>query len=191
MPGQDTIRAFICISVAPALLDELEKVQRRLKLDGVRWTKRDQIHLTLKFLGDIPASVVADLEQAIRRACQGGKPLRLTLQGMGCFPTPQRPSVVWLGVGGDVDALAALQLAIEKKTGGLSEHSEKREFHPHLTIGRVKNVPFRELQRLGERVLGAEVGMLGEWTAAEVHLMKSELLPEGAKHTALASVRLE
>jgi 2'-5' RNA ligase len=185
MPGQDTIRAFISIHVAPALLDELEKVQRRLNLDGVRWTKAGQ------FLGDSPASVVADLEQAIRRACQGGKPLRLTLQGMGCFPTPQRPSVVWVGVGGDVEALAALQQAIEKQASGLSEHSEKREFHPHLTIGRVKNVPFRELQRLGERILSAEVGMLGEWTATEVHLMKSELLPEGAKHTALASVRLE
>jgi len=187
------LRAFIAIHIAPALLDELEKEQRRLKLEGVRWTRRDQIHLTLKFLGDIPASAVGDLEAAIRRACQGVSegPLHLTLEGLGCFPTPQRPSVVWVGVGGDVDALAALQAAIEKETAGLSEHGEKREFHPHLTIGRVRNVPFRELQRLGGQIQSAKLGTLGDWAATEVHLMQSQLLPEGAKHTSLASVGLQ
>jgi RNA 2',3'-cyclic 3'-phosphodiesterase len=185
------IRSFIAIQVAPELLDGLGRAQQRLKLDGVRWTRRDQIHLTLKLLGDVPATSAASLEDSIKRACQGARPLRLTLQGLGCCPTPKRPSVVWVGVGGDVDALTALQLAIEKETGSLSEHNEKRDFHPHLTIGRVKNVPFRELQHLGERILSAQLGTLGEWTAGEVHLMKSELLPEGAKHTALAGVRLE
>ncbi|MGD0090425.1 MAG: RNA 2',3'-cyclic phosphodiesterase [Planctomycetota bacterium] len=191
-PAQDeTIRAFISIHVAPALLDDLEKAQRRLGFDGVRWMRREQIHLTLKFLGDIPASVLGDLEAAVKRACQGVKPLRLTLEGLGCFPNPRHPSVVWVGVGGDLAVLLDLQAAVEKETAVFAEKNENREFHPHLTIGRVKSVPFRELARLGGQIQAAQVGALGEWTAQEVHLMRSELLREGAKHTVLGSVRLE
>lgn len=188
-PG--TIRTFISVHLAPTLADELERLQQKLRLDGVRWTRRGQLHLTLKFLGDIPASSASEVEAALRRACQGVRPFRLTLQGLGCFPNPQRPSVVWVGIGGDVSVLKSLHAAVERETAVFAEKNEKRDFHPHLTIGRVKNVPFRELQRLSELVQSAQVGALGEWTVDAAHLMQSDLLPEGARHTELANVRLE
>jgi 2'-5' RNA ligase len=187
-----TIRSFISIHLTAELLDNVDALQRRLRLESVRWPKRDQTHLTLKFLGDVPASSVNDLEAAIRRACQGAKPLKLTLQGLGCFPSPARPNVVWVGVGGDLAGLRTLHAAIEKETAALSEHNEKRDFVPHLTIGRVKkSVPFRDLPQIGARLQAVDAGVLGEWLVQDVHLMKSELRPEGAEHTVLASVHLD
>ena len=191
MNGEQTIRAFICIPVSPELLGKTAEIQGSLSFQGVRWAKRDQIHLTLKFLGDIPAASVGDLEAAIRRACQGVKPFRLSLEGLGCFPGPKRPSVVWIGVGGDTATLQQLQKQIENETSALAGRQEAREFHPHLTVGRVKNLPFRELPRLGAQIQSAQVGALGDWTVEAVHLMQSELLPDGARHTSIASVRLE
>jgi 2'-5' RNA ligase len=193
-PQSDTasLRSFISIHLPPALLAAIERLQGKLPFGGsIRWARPGQIHLTLKFLGDIPTASAADIEAAMRRACAGTKPFTLTLLGFGCFPSAKRPSVVWVGTAGDLSTLNALQTAIERETQPLARHSEYRAFRPHLTIGRVKKLPFRELPALGAQIEATQVGVLGEWSVEDVHLMKSELSPEGARHTALASVRLE
>jgi 2'-5' RNA ligase len=185
------IRSFISVPLDAALMAALEKLQRELRAGtAVRWTKPAQIHVTLKFLGDVPEDNIPALEAALRTACAGAKPFEVSLEGLGCFPNERRPSVIWVGVGKGIEPLQALQARIEAETQELTGHQEEREFKPHLTIGRVKSPNAGELQRIGQAVQSAQVGTLGAWTVSSVHLMKSELGPAGATHSELASVAL-
>ena len=134
------IRAFVAINLSAEVRVNLAELQRELKSalpgDGVRWTKPEQIHLTLKFLGDIAADSLEDLKVAIQRACEGITPFSLRAESLGIFPDSQRPRVIWTDVNGDVDILRRLQEQIERETGSWWE-AEQRTFQPHLTLARV------------------------------------------------------
>src|SRR5229473_1808380 len=96
------IRAFIAINLPPTARARLAQLQRELQLTfvagAVRWVRPEQIHLTLKFLGDVPEESLSDLETALRRACQASVPLELRADGLGCFPHPQNARVLWIGL---------------------------------------------------------------------------------------------
>jgi 2'-5' RNA ligase len=188
------MRAFIAIKVEPALWAELGRVQRKLDAvlpaNAVRWLRPEQMHLTLKFLGAVPDEKRADVECALARACAGARALPLGLEGVGCFPGPRNPRVVWTGITGDVPTLRELQDRIERQTAGFGDHAEARQFRPHLTIGRVQAKEGRTARQIGDAVEAARVGCLGEWTARELVLFQSQLAPRGASYTELAVVRL-
>lgn len=188
------MRVFIAIKVAPALTMELSRVQRKLEAllpaNTVRWVRPDQMHLTLRFLGEVPEERRAELERRLLEACQGARTLHLGLEGVGCFPGPRNPRVVWVGITGDLSALCELQARVERHTAGLGDHTETRPFSPHLTIGRVRARDGRTGRQIGDAVQAAEVGPLGQWTAGEVVLFQSRLAPEGASYTELAVARL-
>ena len=194
MAGQSgSIRAFIAIKLPPEVRAGVEQVQGSLKSairpGSVRWTPAEQIHLTLKFLGNIPADSVPELEAALRRACAQVAPFELYADGLGAFPDSQRPRVLWIGLGGALDALQLLQKAIVVETERWGE-PEERAFHPHLTLGRVKNASARELHELGERIRSVSAASVGSWQVTQVDLMKSELFQDGARHTGLLEVPL-
>jgi len=188
-----TIRAFIAIKLPPEVRSSVEQVQRDLKSairpGLVRWTPVEQIHLTLKFLGNIPDESVPELDAALRRACARVVPFELCASGLGCFPDSKRPRVLWVGLGGALDKLQELQKAIVIETERWGE-PEDRPFHPHLTLGRTKSTRPRELQALGAEVKTATAADLGSWRVARVGLMKSELLQEGFCHTVLLELPL-
>ena len=189
-----TLRSFISINLTPALTQALDQLQTRLQGkigSGVSWTKPEQIHLTLKFLGDIEAASLDALKAALDRAGAGIASHELTLENLGAFPSTKKPSVIWVGIGGEVDALLELQRRVEQETRSLSSHDEDRTFKPHLTIGRVKARHFREQQRIGGIVQSTQVGVLGRWKVGSVQLMKSQLGPQGSRHTELHSVTLQ
>lgn len=142
--------------------------------DAVRWTPEDQIHLTLKFLGHV---TVAEIEALKGGLVEIPQRLQLRAQGMGGFPSRRNPRVIWVGLTGDLDRLIALQAAIDK----LCARKEEREFHPHLTIGRV-----REHQRLNANLDRWHDHDFGQWEAHELLLMQSQLSPKGATHSVLA-----
>ena len=187
-------RTFISLKLPPELIAETGKLQSRLEsrlaTREVRWTKPEQLHLTLCFLGDVATERLGQLEAALRAACASARPLNLRLERIGCFPNTSRPNVLWLGVSGDVDALLALATRISNATKEYGAHQEARAFQAHLTIGRLRQAPPQELARIGASIETARVEPLGEWTAASVELMSSELLPSGAKYTQLASIGL-
>src|SRR2546430_2441511 len=136
-----SIRAFIAIALEPGSIAGLQKFQQELqaKLLGnpVRWVKPQQIHLTLRFLGHVPKDSLDDLAAVLNRAGAGVAPLRLVLEGAGCFPNRDSPRVVWVGIQGDLDSLRRLQAQIEQEAQTFGDHTEERVFQPHLTIGRV------------------------------------------------------
>jgi 2'-5' RNA ligase len=183
-------RLFISIPLPVELRLAVTEFQQawkqRVPRGAVRWTPPGQMHLTLRFLGDVPDLAVPALNRAIQDACANCAPFALHLAGPGTFPDWRRPRVFWLGVGGDLDVLARLQDGIEKGTRSWGK-VEDRGFHPHLTLGRVaENSP--ALRDVPEPL---KAGITGAWPVGEIHLMRSVLSPQGAVHSSLSAVQLQ
>ena len=188
----DSVRAFIAIAVEPALAAEVRKVQQRLNSPGgvVRWINPEHLHLTLQFLGNVAAGQLDALAAALRRACAQTAPFQLALEGAGCFPNTKSPRVVWIGIQGDLEPLRILQEQIAQETKTFGDHGDERAFQPHLTIGRVKASGL-EGRKTGQAIEHVTVPRLGDWTVHHVLLVQSELSPQGARYTTLATVALD
>jgi 2'-5' RNA ligase len=192
----EQVRTFIAIELDETINAALADLQGQLKAkvprDSVRWVKPGGIHLTLKFLGDVPADGIGEIEQALAQACAGFPAFSFSVEGLGCFPDPRRPRVVWVGVREESGNLARLQKAIEDGMERLGFAPEERKFHAHLTLGRTqRRASSGDVRRLGRLVAETEIGQLGRMEAQTVSLMKSDLRPTGAVYTQLAAVELE
>lgn len=192
----EMFRAFIAIELDHAVLKALDRAQSELKREVppgvVRWVKGSGIHLTLKFLGDVPAGQIQDLDAALRRACGSCGPFTLSIVGLGCFPNPGRPRVVWVGVEEPGGVLGKLQQAVEREIAPLGYPTESRAFSPHLTLGRAQRSASKsELRALGDVVVLRRVGQLAQMEVSAVSLIRSDLRPTGAVYTPLAQVPLE
>jgi RNA 2',3'-cyclic 3'-phosphodiesterase len=192
-PGSAQIRAFAAASLPPALLEAIREEQqtlaRQCERETVRWTGAEQLHLTLRFYGNVPSGQLPALQEALGRAVTGLPALSLIAKGLGCFPSPQRPAVLWVGLEGDVAELIELQRRIELETAPFGSHSEERRFHPHLTIGRVKAAG-PGARRVGDVIRATALGQLGSWPVNEITLVQSRLSPHGSRYTALAQFEL-
>ena len=192
----EMVRAFIAIELDHTVLKALDRVQAELKREVpngvVRWVKSSGIHLTLKFLGDVPAGQIQDLDAGLRRACGSFRPLTLVIAGLGCYPNPGRPRVVWVGVEEPGGVLGNLQQAVEREIAPLGYPSEARTFSPHLTLGRAQRMASKsELRSLGDVVVSRRVGQLAQMEVSAVSLIRSDLRPTGAVYTPLAQASLE
>ena len=176
-----TIRAFIAIDLPPdvkrALADAAATLNGRVPRGTVRWVRPEQMHLTLRFLGDTPADRLPALAAALDTLAAGHAPFVLRLTELGCFPNTRRPRVVWVGLGGAEAKLTALVAALEAALRPLGWPPEDKPFRAHLTLGRVKD------ERAAQGV---------DWSAAvpaldvpvtAVHLIESQLRPEGSVYT--------
>jgi len=186
----ETVRTFIAIELPEQVRTYLADCQQRLRRSGgdVRWVRPDIIHLTLVFLGEVPAEMLADLEKAARDALARFGPLTLRAAGAGRFPPRGLPRVIWIGIEETTGRLAELQKALAGATAAFAEKVEDRPFQAHLTLGRVKSPK-------GGRDLAAAVdAMTGQtgptFIAQAVTIFKSELSPQGPTYTALAGISL-
>ncbi len=191
----DAIRAFIAIELPEAILAELDNIEARLKPqmphDTIRWVKADSVHLTLKFLGQVPSDQLGLINSSLRSAVAAHAPFSLEVKGAGCFPNIHRPRVVWVGVYETEHHLHALQRAVETAISPLGYPTEIRDFTPHLTLGRLaRDVRPGDQKRIGEVVEAAGVGSLGKWEVKQVALIKSDLKPSGAEYTVLTHAPL-
>jgi len=191
----EKIRTFVAIELPQDVIANLEELQadlrRRLQDMPIRWVKPQKIHLTLKFLGGVPADQIDAVAEALRAACEGVSPFEFELAGLGCFPNVRRPRVIWIGVAGDLATLRQLRDAVEEHIAPLGYPTERRAFQPHLTLGRVKRASPGEARQIGAEIAATELGTLVQVHVEEVSLMRSDLSPAGAKYTRLAAVRLE
>ncbi len=185
------LRLFIALTPSEAVRGTLAEVQDRLRQrlpkGAVKWTPPRQIHLTLRFLGDVAAESVSGLSAALANVVATQLGFALEAHGLDVFPNPRRPRVVWVGLGGGLRELAHLQAAVEAATAPWGAR-EAKAFHAHLTLGRIRDLPAARLREIGEALATFNVGQLGRWAVSEVKLYRSELRPEGSIHTCLASV---
>ena len=185
------MRTFIAIEIPDDIKKKLSETQQRLKEPGVEasWTRPEGIHLTLKFLGEIPETRIPDIMNGIRQSVEGRGPFRLVAGGVGSFPNPRNARVVWVGLSGDTDKLVWIQAALEEAIAHLGMDREKREFKPHLTLARIKYIRFRDkwLKSLEE----IKDLNLGGFDVSAISLMRSELKRTGAVYTEIGSVVLK
>ncbi|MBM3878683.1 MAG: RNA 2',3'-cyclic phosphodiesterase [Verrucomicrobia bacterium] len=188
------IRAFVALKVGGAVLDAVLQSQQALRdrvpASAVRWTPREQLHLTLRFLGQVPRASLPALTSALDAAAGVGQGLELELAGLGAFPSLRSPRVLWIGVRGDTAALARLQASVTTATASFGEPPESRRWHPHLTMGRVSGHERDAASRVGAALADQRVASLGRWRATQIHLVQSELLPAGARYTDVATFAL-
>ena len=135
-----TIRTFIAFELPPPVILLLQKMQQDLKRLKIRarWVRPENIHLTLKFLGDINPDDIDKIDAAMTGAVIESSLITLSVRGIGVFPGIKRPRVIWLGLGGDIRSLLALQGRLEEKLAGAGFPKDKRSFKAHLTLGRIK-----------------------------------------------------
>ncbi len=185
------MRTFIAIEIPDEIKQEMAKVQDRLKKSGADagWTRPEGIHLTLKFLGEVPAPEIDKIKAALRGAVEGKEKFRIEIGGAGVFPNERNPRVVWIGISGDLEKLSALQASVEDSMAAIGFEPEERKFTPHLTLGRIKYIKSRGAWQtsLDET---RDVRLPG-FDVAAVSLMKSELHPKGAVYTEIGKVELK
>lgn len=151
----------------------------------VRWLAVKNIHLTLKFLGDIDARRIPAVAARMDAAVGQVPPFHLRARGAGVFPNRRHARVLWVGVDGDLDRLDKTQAALESSLEGIGFKREPRRFHPHLTIGRTR-------RRIDAPTLGASLALLEDaasdsFLVDRLGLFRSDLKPAGAEYTLLHS----
>jgi len=187
----EAVRCFVAVNLPALLREEIGEFFNRLRgsVRGVRWIAAANLHLTLKFLGDVESGQVSRVANAIAGALEGRSPVKVVLSGAGVFPPRGRPRVVWLDLSAGAEGITSLQGAVERSLEPLGFSPERRPFSPHLTVGRVKSL--RDAAPLLSAVDVAGEREWGGFTASSVDLVRSELFPTGARYSILREVRLK
>ena len=185
---------FIAVPVPAAVREELRRLQDELRgrLPGqaIRWTRPEQIHLTLRFLGNVPADSVGELTDAVRRACASFAPIPLHAGRIGFFPQARVPRVIWVWVHDDWGHLTRLQQAATSVTSMFTKEPEEKGFTGHLTIARAQGLKPAPARILGEAALEMTNRVFGDWTAESVEIKRSELSAGGSRYSTLAELPL-
>ena len=189
------LRAFIAIEIPESIQTAIQKETLNLRFSAdsalVRWIAPANIHLTLKFLGDVSTTNLQFIKQMLTQECAQHPAFDLQIGKLGSFPTLKRPRVIWVGVQAPAE-FDKLQRAIESAAARLGYTPETGDFSPHLTIGRVRqNLTDAGMQKLRTALTSNHVGMLGTVKVNAVHLYKSDLQPSGSVYTQLSCAPLK
>jgi 2'-5' RNA ligase len=188
MQDGSRLRCFVALDLSAAVRTALEELLGVLRpaVRDVRWVPAENLHMTLKFLGPIGTSRVADVRAVLDVVAGACEPFVVTVSNLGCFPSPRRPRVVWVGLDGA--ELRPLWIRLEAALADAGFPREARAFAAHVTLGRARGGGGADtlrdvLERHRQRTFGAS-------RIEEIVLYRSELLPHGARYTPLHRVRL-
>ena len=188
------IRAFIAIDLPPDVQNCLAQISEEL-IDqlgekSVRWVPVENIHLTLKFLGDVSLNNLDVLKEILSSETATQKPIEISIGRLGAFPKVRRPRVIWVGIEAPPELLA-LQRSIEGRTIKVGYPPDERDFSPHLTLGRVSRTASPEdVRKIGDVLSTSLVGFLGAAWVKAIHLYKSDLQPSGAVYSKMFTAPL-
>ena len=184
------MRLFTAIELDDRVKDVLVRARESLSRHDrvVRWVTRDQMHLTLVFLGDVPDDRVDDVCRAVQRAADRLSPFDITVAGSGCFPPRGHVRVVWVGVEDQGGHLKGCHAACEDELEAIDFPRESRPFSAHLTLGRVREDATNGALRNDVEQL--KVPSMTQH-AGSIHVIRSELTPHGARYVTVASCGFE
>jgi len=189
------MRLFIAVAVSPGVRQEIGRAQSRLQRGmppgAVRWTPPDQFHITLKFLGDVPAEHLAALQQSLAAICAAFHLLRLSAHGLGFFPNASRPRIIWAGASDSQSRMPELHRHIDEALCWLAPPERPEKFAGHITLGRFKPGSHAAIPKLLELIADVRDRHFGEWPAGEVQLVRSELTSIRAEHSVIARFPLK
>ena len=178
------MRTFVAVFPPREVQEALAAAARGLPVAGkVRPTDPANLHLTLKFLGEVPHERLDRVAEALETLRARHEPFEATISGFGAFPSPRRARILWAGIGEGTDRLRALAHDVQSSLEALGFERETRTYLPHLTVGRARGRPVTlEAAQAPQPLPGFSVG--------SVELMKSELGKAGATYSTLATFPL-
>ncbi|NPA26122.1 MAG: RNA 2',3'-cyclic phosphodiesterase [Chloroflexi bacterium] len=188
------IRTFIAVDLNAEVRDKLQQVMQALQQQladlPLRWVPVENIHLTLKFLGDVSPRNLELVKSMLDGEVSLHRPFEFGVGTLGAFPHERHPRVLWVGVQGP-RALSDLYEGIETAMARLGYPRERRPFTPHLTLARVaRNASAEAIRQIREVLRSSNLGYLGSVYVEEVHLYRSDLRPQGPKYTRLYTATL-
>ncbi len=180
------LRTFLAVEIDEAVRQRAAELIQRLRsaVDGVTWVAPQNLHITLKFLGDVASSRIAELSAAVRQAVAAAAPFEFEIRGLGAFPRIERPNNLWIGCGDGAQSLIALAERLDHALSKLGFARESRPLVPHLTLGRLRRAgkPPANLVRMFQE--HAEF-VAGRTWVRHVVLFSSQLTPRGSIYTPL------
>jgi 2'-5' RNA ligase len=189
------LRSFVAIELPTEIQQAISRstapLQKVLPRPLVRWVASLNVHLTLKFLGDVSPANLERLAETLRLEVITYPAFAMSVNKLGAFPNPRRPRVFWIGLEAP-PTLLALQRGVEAVVARMGYPLEDRPFSPHLTIGRVsQNATAAELQKIRTALEGATIGMLGIVQVNAIQIFKSDLQPSGPVYTPMYTLPLK
>jgi len=183
------VRLFVAIELTDEVRDALQEAQKALgrATDGVRWVRPEQLHLTVKFLGETPDGEVPRVAEAVARSAARSKPFEIQLTECGCFPPRGPVRIVWVGTHDGSGALQECVNAVEDELEGIGFPRETRAFSPHLTVGRAKEG--RSAEGVRAAAEGGKVKSVRQ-SASDLTLMSSVLSPKGPSYSVVTRAKL-
>lgn len=182
-------RAFIGIRIPQDLQEKLAAVQLDLKRrggsDAVKWSQKEELHLTLCFLGELRIDQLSNVQRSIDGISSQYPAMNLGLGGLAGFPNATQPKVLVVHVVGDTEALVRLQSELERTVAPFTIHRENKAFSPHVTLGRLRTDSDQARTGMGRALRLVEAKDIGHWRADEYELMRSTVGPMGPTYATI------
>jgi 2'-5' RNA ligase len=185
---RNTYRTFIALEiptdVRAAVIDYIKQLRDKVPDVSASWSREDNLHLTLKFLGEVPVTRIEDVSAAASAAARASGQFELILAGSGVFPPKGKPSVLWIGLEDPQGGLHNVQQRLEEECDAHGFMRDSRAYHPHLTIARIRR-PQGSKDLAAAHVASDFAAQT--FTAKELIVFRSELLPQGSRHMPISS----
>lgn len=189
----DQVRLFVACEVPDDVKESIGGVIQELRNRSgaaVRWIRPEGVHVTLKFLGEVPVKKLPAIKLAVQEAVVGHSPFELEFSNIGTFGGREGLRIMWVGIAGDVLRLEALVRAVNAALAVVGFEPERRPFRPHLTLGRVRDeIPTRQRAQIEVDVGKMDVPGTG-WRTSQVSLMRSRITAQGASYEVIATFPL-
>lgn len=187
----DAIRAFIAIPLDLKIQQAIERIQNHLKKTNseVKWVKPENIHITLKFLGDIDLRQINSVKEVLANLTQNTKRFTIELTRLGAFPNIDRPRTLWVGLKDSKQRLNQFSMSLEKALGKIRFQAYEKSFSPHITIGRIRSS--ENIKALSRSILEYHVPEGLSQTTSNITLYKSTLNSEGPAYEPLYQIKLK
>jgi len=184
------IRTFIAIELPVEVKQVVRQIQDQLgeSVKGVRWVKQENIHLSIKFLGNVEENKIKDIATAVKNAVKDSSVMTLKMGHLGIFPNEKRPRILWLGIEGDVREFMSMSKNCELELTKLGFEKDAREKIPHITVGRIRSS--KKQKGLVNIIKDIPIKSV-KFKTDTLKLMRSELNQNGAIYTNLHSVKLD
>lgn len=187
----DTIRAFIAVEIDDQTKQKISSLILNLKKSNadLKWITEDQIHITLKFLGNIDKNSIQKISDEMSNISNAFDSFTINFHKIGAFPNLKRPNVLWLGIDKGAECLKMLNKKIENALGKLGFKEENIEFKPHLTLARTRSL--KNISNLAKLIEETDLKLWDDLQIHKLALYQSILNPKGAIHTIIAEKYLQ
>ena len=181
------MRTFIAIELSHEFKQALADLQNALRRSDadVKWVEPDNIHLTLKFLGEVAEEFAGGVKGTLDTAVTGSTPFEMNLSGIGVFPKLTFPRIVWVGIDDGIEETRKIAEKLDEELFKLGFAKEEREFTAHLTIGRVRSAKNKQALKDAIESLSSQPSTINSQRVTAINLYQSTLTPQGPIYTCL------